>query len=329
MNAVTRMQEAMLETMEPRSVAIAALGLTKQYPAHRALDGVDLSLDAGTTLALIGHNGAGKTTLMKLVLGLIRPTAGSLSVLGVDPAAAPLEHRRLIGFLPENVAFHPELTGAQTLAFYARLKGAPKAQCRELLERVGLDFAAARRVKTYSKGMRQRLGLAQALLGEPRLLLLDEPTTGLDPASRAEFFKIIGELSQRGATVIISSHILTELEAKTDLVAIMNTGRLAAFGPLETLRREADLPVRLSIATPNGIFGVVEALGDLALSARIAESGHAAEILCRAENKMAALARLAALDGKVSDIAIAQPGLDEVYRHFSPLPPEGGEEGQP
>src|SRR3569833_226801 len=98
--------------------------------------------------------------------------------------------------------------------------------------------------------MRQRLGLAQALLGEPRLLLLDEPTTGLDPASRAEFFKIIGELSERGATVVISSHILTELEAKTDLVAIMNTGRLVAFGPLETLRRRADLPVKLSVTTP-------------------------------------------------------------------------------
>src|SRR3954469_20096669 len=252
MNAIGKTVTEELETRSMGTVAIAARGLGRHYGAHRAVDGLDFTLDAGTTLALIGHNGAGKTTLMKLILALIRPTSGSLKVIGAAPAQAPLEHRRQIGFLPENVAFHDELTGTQTLRFYARLKRAPLQQCDALLERVGLSFAASRRVKTYSKGMRQRLGLAQALLGEPRLLLLDEPTTGLDPASRAEFFQIMHELSDRGATVIISSHILTELEAKTDLVAIMNTGHLAAFGPLDVLRREADLPVRISVATPHG-----------------------------------------------------------------------------
>ena len=234
MNAMEQMST--VGTLAP---AILAHGLTKQYGANKAVDGVDLTLAPGTTLALIGHNGAGKTTLMKLILGLIRPSAGNLNVLGVEPGAAPLEHRRHIGFLPENVAFHDELTGTQTLNFYARLKGASLSQCKTLLERVGLAFAAGRRVKTYSKGMRQRLGLAQALLGEPRLMLLDEPTTGLDPASRVEFFRIMRELSDRGATVIISSHILTELEARTDLVAIMNRSKLAAFGPLEALRRQS------------------------------------------------------------------------------------------
>ena len=322
MNAIGIISNGTAERMMPETdlAAIAALGLVKQYGRHRAVNEVDFTLGAGKTLALIGHNGAGKTTLMKLILGLIRPSAGSLNVLGVEPAAAPLEHRRRIGFLPENVAFHDELTGAQTLKFYARLKGAPLAQCGALLERVGLDFAAGRRVKTYSKGMRQRLGLAQALLGEPRLLLLDEPTTGLDPASRTEFFRIVRELSERGATVIISSHILTELEAKTDLVAIMNSGHLAAFGPLETLRRNADLPVRITIATPHGAFGILEGLSELGASARVAADGQSAEILCRPEEKMALLARLAALDGRVADLEISRPGLDDVYRHFSPLP---------
>lgn len=247
MNAMEQMS-----TVATAAPAIFAQGLGKRYGASNAVDGVDLTLAPGTTLALIGHNGAGKTTLMKLILGLIRPSSGNLTVLGVEPGTAPLEHRRHIGFLPENVAFHDELTGAQTLRFYAKLKGAPLAQCATLLERVGLAFAAGRRVKTYSKGMRQRLGLAQALLGEPRLMLLDEPTTGLDPASRLEFFRIMRELSDRGATVIISSHILTELEARTDLVAIMNRSKLAAFGPLEALRRRADLPARLTVATPRG-----------------------------------------------------------------------------
>ena len=145
------------------------------------------------------------------------------------------------------MAFHDELTGADTLTFYARLKGADRKEVSTLLERVGLAKASSRRVKTYSKGMRQRLGLAQALLGAPRLLLLDEPTTGLDPVLRQEFFQIIRDLTKRGTTVVLSSHILTELEARTDIAAILRDGRLAAFGDLETLRRQAGLPVTVHV----------------------------------------------------------------------------------
>ncbi len=313
MNAMGKIVVPELET-----TAIAARGLGRHYGAQRAVDGLDITLDAGTTLALIGHNGAGKTTLMKLILGLIRPSTGTLKVLGVEPADAPLEHRRQIGFLPENVAFHDELTGTQTLRFYARLKGAPLTQCDALLERVGLTFAAGRRVKTYSKGMRQRLGLAQALLGAPRLLLLDEPTTGLDPASRAEFFQIMRELSDSGATVIISSHILTELEAKTDLVAIMNTGRLAAFGPLDMLRRDADLPVKITVATPLGGAPVLAGLGGIVQRWTSGDDGRALQLYVHVEDKLAALARLTDLGDAVADLDIARPGLDEIYRHFSP-----------
>jgi Cu-processing system ATP-binding protein len=182
-------------------------------------------------------------------------------------------------------------------------------------------------VKTYSKGMRQRLGLAQALLGDPRLLLLDEPTTGLDPASRADFFQIMRELSDGGATVIISSHILTELEAKTDLVAIMNTGHLAAFGPLDMLRREADLPVRITVATPNGIGRVLAALGDLVQRSITFEDGHSLQLFVHVEDKLAALAKLTALGDAVADLDIARPGLDEIYRHFSPEAAPGNSHG--
>lgn len=301
--------------------AVVARGLGKRYGANRAIEDIDLTLAPGATLALIGHNGAGKTTLMKLILGLIRPSSGSLEVLGAEPATAPLGHRRQIGFLPENVAFHDELTGTQTLHFYARLKGAPLSQCTALLARVGLDFAAGRRVKTYSKGMRQRLGLAQALLGTPRLMLLDEPTTGLDPASRVEFFRIMRELSDLGATVIISSHILTELEAKTDLVAIMNRGNLAAFGPLDLLRRQADLPARLTVSVPKGPDSVLGALGGLAIGHRSLDDGRTVELRCRVDDKMEVIRRVASLGAAVSDLEIGHPGLDDIYRHFSPEPP--------
>lgn len=304
--------------------AIVGRSLVKEYGAHRAVDGVDFALPVGGTLALIGHNGAGKTTLMKLILGLVRPSSGELEVLGRQPASAGLDYRRQIGFLPENVAFHDELSGIQTLQFYARLKSVAPSECGLLLERVGLAFAADRRVKTYSKGMRQRLGLAQALLGLPRLLLLDEPTTGLDPNSRIEFFRIVKELSERGATVIISSHILTELEAKTDLVAIMNAGKLAAFGPLDELRRQASLPVRFLIASPKGVAAAVGRLQGFRVTTRLAEDGQTAEIWCRVEDKMQTLAALTQVGSAISDIDIRHPGLDEIYRHFSPQA-EGGE----
>ncbi|MDY0873207.1 ABC transporter ATP-binding protein [Dongia rigui] len=297
--------------------AIHASHLVKQYGTHRAVDGVELMIEPGRTVALIGHNGAGKTTLMKLILGLIRPSAGDLVVLGARPSLAGLDYRRQIGFLPENVAFHDELTGTQTLRFYADLKSAPRSQCAELLERVGLSFAAGRRVKTYSKGMRQRLGLAQALLGVPRLLLLDEPTTGLDPNSRREFFAIIRELSARGATVIISSHILTELEAQTDLVAIMKGGHLVGLGPLETLRSQAALPVRFVV----GCRGSAETLSThLADLDACVINQDALMVACPVADKMTTLARLVALGAAVTDIDIRHPGLDEIYNHFSPQP---------
>ena len=177
---------------------------TKHYGGIQAVRDVSFALEPGQAVALVGHNGAGKTTLIKLMLGLVRPTEGSIRILGEDPAAGGIETRRWLGYLPESVSFNTALTGREVLAFYARLKSEPLDDIGVLLDRVGLAKAADRRIGTYSKGMRQRLGLAQALIGTPRLLLLDEPTTGLDPGLRMEFYEIVGELCERGATVVLS-----------------------------------------------------------------------------------------------------------------------------
>src|SRR5690606_8900376 len=211
--------------------------VTRRYCDVVAVRVVTLVLYAGDATAVVGHNGAGKTTLVKLLLGLVRPDEGTVRVSGVDPAGARgAEARRTLGFLPENVAFHGAMTGSELMAFYAGLKRHSPARNRELLSLVGIADAAGRRVSTYSKGMRQRLGIAQALIGEPRLLLFDEPTSGLDPASRIDVFNTIDMLRGSGATVLVSTHALAEVENRVDRVAVMHRGSLLAAGTLEQLR---------------------------------------------------------------------------------------------
>ncbi|NGZ06572.1 MAG: ABC transporter ATP-binding protein [Magnetococcales bacterium] len=292
--------------------ALAVEAVVKTYGNHHALNGVNFAVPAGVCMALLGHNGAGKTTLMKLLLGLTRPTSGQITVLGTNPALAGPEFRRQIGFLPENVIFHAELTGEETLKHYARLKGENPNRQNELLERVGLAHAARRRVKGYSKGMRQRLGLAQALLGQPRLLMLDEPTTGLDPMLRHEFYQVIQELRSAGVTILLSSHVLTELEARTDLAMILEHGRITAFGTLDELRREAALPVRLRIRASDP-EQVMTALNGITARQTAPEE---LELTAAVEEKMTILRTLMASGIDVSDIEIQLPTLDHVYAHF-------------
>lgn len=289
--------------------------VTKRYGAQAAVDDLSLSVVPGDSLALLGHNGAGKTTLMKLMLGLTRPSGGSLRVLGEQPTReGAIETRRAIGFLPENVAFHDTMTGRALLRFYARLKRVPAAECERLLEQVGLEDAAQKRIRTYSKGMRQRLGLAQALLGRPKLLLLDEPTTGLDPTLRQSFYETLRHMAEEGTTVILSSHALTEIEAQTQRVAIMKQGRLVACGTLEELRRAAALPVRMRVTfAPGKGAAVTERLG-AAVVERM--NDHAVELACPPEEKMAMVRHIAQLDGVIEDVEIHPPTLDALYAHF-------------
>ena len=296
-------------------------GVTKRYGETEAVRGVDLTLAPGECVAMVGHNGAGKSSLIKLMLGLTTPTEGRISVLGGDPASASCSHiRRQIGFLPENVAFHPNMTGRETLDFYARLKGAPRRDNDALFEKVGLEPAAIkRRVSTYSKGMRQRLALAQSLLGGPKLLFLDEPTTGLDPALRQSFYAIVAELRDQGTTILLCSHALTELEGQADRVVVMNRGRKVADGSLATLRSLAQLPVRIRLTLPtDDIAALAARVGEGAALTRLA--GGVVELACANDDKVG-LVRSIACDGPaaniaIEDIEIVQPSLDEMYAHF-------------
>ena len=294
------------------SPTIFMQGVSKQYGDTCVVRDVDLSVAPGECVAIVGHNGAGKSTLVKMALGLLAPTAGRITLLGENPAGRQaMAFRRRIGFLPENVAFSPAMTGREVLRFYARLKQVPLGVADQLLERVGLA-AAARRVGTYSKGMRQRLGLAQALLGEPRVLFLDEPTTGLDIESRQMFYDVMAELRDAGATLLLSSHALSDIE-QADRIAIMKAGRMVACGALPELRRLADLPLRIRVRIVDGNAArefaarrTVQWLDDLRF-----------ELTCADDGKIEAIRSVSLLEG-VSDIEVMPPTLvdlcDELTR---------------
>ncbi|MCR6736800.1 MAG: ABC transporter ATP-binding protein [Afipia sp.] len=294
------------------TATVSVNSVEKSYGAVKALRNVSFALRPGRLSALVGHNGAGKTTLIKLMLGLIHPNQGEISVLGQNPAAGEFSARRQLGYLPENVAFNSALTGRETLAFYARLKQVELASAWPLLDRVGLMDAADRRVGTYSKGMRQRLGLAQALLGRPRVLLLDEPTTGLDPALRQTFYEILHELREDGATVLISSHALNELEDRAEHVLIMNRGILVAQGTLAELRSISQLPIRMSLDLAPGVEGAALAW----MTGEWLATPKGRVMLVRDDARKMALLREAAADPRVQNIEIAAPSLDDLYAHF-------------
>jgi len=291
--------------------------VSKRYGSSEVLRDITLAVGAGESIVLVGPNGAGKTTLMKIILGVTRPSGGAVRLHGSDPAGSfSAASRASVGYLPENVAFHGAMTGAELLAFYARLKDQPVAQCGALLERVGLVDAADRRVRTYSKGMRQRLGLAQALLGHPQLLVLDEPTSGLDPTLREQFYRILGEQHAGGTTVVVSSHALTEIESRVERVAILKEGSLVVCGSIEELRARASLPVRVRLVVDAGAAAAVaERIGNGIELSKV--NDRTVDLHCLNGDKMAVVRRIAELGQPVVDIDIAPPRLDQVYAHFA------------
>jgi len=276
----------------------------------QVLTDVDLCVAPGERVALLGHNGAGKSTLMKMVLGLTPISSGAISIDGAQPGNGAA--RAATAFLPESVSFHPTLTGREQLSLFARLSGGPMPDIDALLTRVGLGEATDMRIATYSKGMRQRLGLAQVLLGRPKLALLDEPTSGLDPISRQDLYAIIDELAGQGTAVLIASHALTEVEAQTDRIAILRHGVKVADDTLPNLSRIAGLPTRLRIRAQEG---QAEQIAAATGGTRI--NGASVEIYCDADRKMQELRRIAAMGDTVADIEMTPPRLEDLYRFYA------------
>jgi len=223
--------------------------LTKSYGSHRGIIEVDLSVEQGEVFGFLGPNGAGKTTTIRVLLDLIRPTSGKAYVFGIESSADPVAIHRRIGYLPGEFALYDRLTGAQTLEYFGNLRGGvDRAYQASLIERLDLD--PSRRFREYSKGNKQKVGLVIALQHRPELLMLDEPTAGLDPLIQQSFFQVLRELVAEGSTVFLSSHILSEVEKACGRVGIIREGRLVKVDTVDALRDLAHHQVELRFAGP-------------------------------------------------------------------------------
>ena len=229
--------------MDNKEIVIKGTGLKKVFndfwgkPKATAINGLDIEIRQGTITGLLGPNGAGKSTLMKMLLGHLYPTAGTIEVLGKNPRNIKIKER--IGYLPERTSFYTNLTATETLNFFAKLLGLPnnvaKVRIAQLLNMVGLNDIGRRLVGEFSNGMRKRLGLAQALLNDPDLLLLDEPTAGMDPVGCREIKDLILTLGKRGKTILLTTHLLADVQDVSDTILILYGGRLQAAGPINEL----------------------------------------------------------------------------------------------
>jgi len=292
------------------TAAVASTALTKRFGSVAAVDAIDLEVPAGAVYGFLGPNGSGKTTTIRLLLGLVRPTAGGSTLLGRRAADALPR----VGALVEGPAFHPYLSGRANLA---RLDAAdrsadPRTARRRIanaLERVGLAAAAGKRYRAYSLGMRQRLGLAAALLQPRELLLLDEPTNGLDPQGTREVRALIGELAGEGVTVFLSSHLLPEIEQVCSHVGVMSRGRLVWQGPLAGLADGRAPRVRVETADPAHAAGVLTRFG----LTEVGTSGEAATASLGRAAPEDVVAALVAGGVRVRGFAVARPSLEERF----------------
>jgi Cu-processing system ATP-binding protein len=288
--------------------------VTKMFGEIRAVDSLSLRIEAGELLGLVGPNGSGKSTLLKMVLGISRPTDGKVLAHGAELTDAGWrELRKKIGYMPERVSFYDNLTGRETLQLFTRVKGGALAGAAGILKKVGLEAAADRKVGGYSKGMRQRLNLAQALSNDPELLVLDEPSSGLDPVGTREFYAILAEArARKKMTIILSSHILAELEDQVDRVAVMKSGCLKAVGSLKELYTNLRLPLKLTLS----VNGAGNMMADLLRQTGAVDIVHAEGSITAGiprTDKIRILSALMERKDGFMDLSLREPNLEEVF----------------
>jgi len=300
---------------------IEARGLTKRYETATAVDGVNFSVGAGEIFGLLGPNGAGKTTTILMLLGLSEITAGEARVFGHDPMREPLAVKRLVGYLPDTVGFYDNMTAADNLHYTARLMGIAKRTRRDrigsALARVGLADVAEKKVGAFSRGMRQRLGLAEIIMKDARVAILDEPTNGLDPQASIELLDLIRSLKAQGVSILLSSHLLDRVQSVCDRVALFNNGRIALMGTVGELGRHVlggGYAVEVEAESSDGIAKRLSALPGVR-SVEAPAPGRF-RMTCDRDLRAEAAAAVVAAGGRLKQLTLDQPSLEVIYTRY-------------
>jgi ABC-2 type transport system ATP-binding protein len=299
---------------------IEARGLLKLYGATRAVDAIDLSIRRGEIFGLLGPNGAGKTTTILMMLGLTETSGGTVSVLGFDPVRQPLEVKRRVGYLPDAVGFYDHLTARENLLYTARLLAIPRrettARIMEAMDSVQLADVVDKRVATYSRGMRQRLGIAEIVMKRAEVAILDEPTSGLDPHATFELLEMIRGLKKAGVAVLISSHLLDRVQSVCDRVALFNHGKIALMGTVVELANQVLGAGHPILVEASGIDVPAALRGVEGVQQVLPEGVGAWRVVADREIRATAAQRIIAAGGSLTRLAELQPSLEEVYTRY-------------
>ena len=301
---------------------ITALGLTKRYRRATVVDGIDFDVAKGEIFGLLGPNGAGKTTTILMMLGLTDVTAGEVRVLGYDPVRQPLAVKRRVGYLPDSVGFYDYLTAAENLAYTARLMGFAPAErthrITDALSRVQLHDVANKPVRTFSRGMRQRLGLAEIVMKGAEIAILDEPTSGLDPQATVDFLALIEQLKHEGVTVLLSSHLLDQVQRVCDRVALFQIGRIVLQGTVPELAKEvlgAGFVVEVDAVAPPGADLEARLLAVPGVSS-VQRAGDRYRLTAVRDVRADAARAVVAADGALTQLSVDTPSLEAIYTRF-------------
>ena len=291
--------------------------LTKIYDKVPVVNNLSLNVKKGEIFGFLGPNGAGKTTTIKSILGLIHKNSGSIKINGVDISTNGKKVKKNIGYLPERVAFYQNLTAVQNLNFYAEMKHVPHGECVNLIIEMGLKEHAHKKVGKFSHGMIQRLGMARAMLGNPSILILDEPTGGLDPRGVKLIREKMKELNKKDVTIFVSSHILSEIQAVADQVGIIDRGILVAKNSVLQLSTELKIKPKLILEFKEISEKIIKAIKKVKGVEKVKIRGNKLEIICNAETRAKVIVAIEKAGGNITNMQTKEPTLEEVFMRYT------------
>ena len=302
-------------------IVLQTKNLTKKYGNFTAVDNLNLTVHAGEIFGLLGPNGAGKTTTILMLLGLTEPTAGEVRVLGLDPARNPLQVKAQVGYLPDQVGFYDKLSARENLIYTAKLNGLPRAEAYrridDALARMGLADVADKAVRKFSRGMRQRLGVAEVLIKQPKLIIMDEPTMGLDPEGAREFLDIIRQLKGEGITILLSSHLLFQVQSVCDRVGLFNAGKMVLEGSVPSLARQVlggAYRINVEVENPDHLVSLLKTLPGVVNLKR--ENGRIIQLETKDDLRANVAQAVIENGGKLLSLSAEVPSLYDIYARY-------------